>query len=321
MTKSDRIEVLIVIDEGYPLLSLALVTEPLRVANRVSSRPIFDWSILSPDGSAPRSSSGLRLEIDGALDDRPADAVILLASYSPARMISAQLKHWLRKRASCGTMMGCVDTGALLFADAGLLGKRPAAAHREAIVGFREAYGEELFADRLYDLDGNRCSSAGGVATFDMVLKLIEHYVSGSLVRRVAEIMNYHPLNEGTADSTMAPDWSLPRLDRTLSLCIEIMLANLERPLSIAEICGRLGWPIWKMRRLFRRHLSMSPRDFYLELRLDRARNLLRNSSERVGTIALMCGFPATESLSRAYRKKYGVSPARDRSLEPRAAN
>ncbi|MCP4978986.1 MAG: helix-turn-helix domain-containing protein [Gammaproteobacteria bacterium] len=98
-------------------------------------------------------------------------------------------------------------------------------------------------------------------------------------------------------------------------MSIEIMLANIERPRSIETICDSVGWPRWRLRRLFQRHLSMSPQAYYLELRLDRARNLLRNSSEQVGTIALMCGFPATESLSRTYKSRFGISPGRDRQL------
>lgn len=304
----------IVIAEGFPLLSLALLTEPLRIANRESSKPIFHWRILSPEPDPPRSSSGRRIDIDGELDESPTDAVILLASYAPARMISGGLRRWLRRRAAGGALMGCVDTGALLFADAGLLKQYPAAAHREAVVGFREAHGDALFVERLFDFHDQRCSSAGGVATFDMTLAIIEHFASSALARRVAEILNYRRL-EGDGANVLGPHWSIPRRNRQLALAIEMMLANLEQPLAIEEICQRLDWPVWRLRRLFQRYLGMPPRAYYLELRLEQARNLLRNSAEKVGNIALMCGFPATESLSRAYKARFGVSPGRDRRL------
>ncbi len=261
------------------------------------------------------SSSGHRFEVDGPLDDQLADAVILLASYSPAGMMSDQLKHWLRRRAVTGTMMGCVDTGALIFAEAGLLDRHPAAIHHEAIIGFRETYGDALFADRLFDLDGARCSSAGGVATFDMTLAVVEHFADSQLARRVAEIMNYQALPNNRTEGIFGRDWSVSRIDRTLGMAIEMMQANIEEPLSIQQICEHIGWPIWRLRRLFHRHLSVSPQAYYVELRLERARNLLRNASESVGSIALICGFSATESLSRAYKAHYGVSPSKDRQL------
>ncbi|MFD1985404.1 GlxA family transcriptional regulator [Mesorhizobium newzealandense] len=307
--------VTILIGEGFPLLSLSLVTEPLRLANRESHRPVFRWRILSIDGTTPRSSSGHALEIQGGLDEQATDAVILLASYAPDRMKTDAVLSWLRRRARSGCLMGCVDTGALIFAEAGLLDRRPAAAHHEAIVGFRESRGEAFFADRLFDLDNDRCSSAGGVVTIDMTLAMIAHYENKRLARRVAEILNYRPLESERADGSFGFDWSIPRLDRALAKAIDMMLANMESPLPIKEIANRLEAKEWKLRRLFQRHLRQSPQAYYVELRLDRARNLLRNSRERVGNIALMCGFPASESLSRAYRKRFKVAPSLDRSL------
>ncbi len=315
LTPTNTKSVAIVIGEGFPLLSLAFVTEPLRLANRESPRPIFSWRVLSVDGASPASSSGRAIDVDGPLDDAPADMVILLASYFADRMLSAQLTDWLRRRAASGALMGCVDTGALIFAKAGLLSRRPAAAHHEAILGFREARGETYFADRLYDLDGDRCSSAGGVATFDMSLAIIERYGSRRVARRVAEILNYRPLESDRASGMFGPDWSILRLDRTLGRAIGIMHESVATPLPIREIGERAGLPPWRLRRLFHKHTGMSPQEYYLEIRLDQARNLLRNSSEKVGTIALMCGFPALESLSRAYRARFGLPPSKDRRL------
>lgn len=305
----------IVIGEGFPLLSLALVTEPLRLANRESLRPVFRWRILSVDGNSPKSSSGHALEVSGGLDEKPTDAVILLASYAPDRMKTDAFLSWLRRRARSGCLMGCVDTGALLFAEAGLLDRRPAAVHHEAVVAFRESRGEAFFSDRLFNMDEDRCSSAGGVVTMDMTLALISHFEDKRLARRVAEILNYRPLESDRADGSFGIDWSIPRIDRTLAKAIEMMLANMETPLPIGDIANRLEWPVWKLRRLFIRHLGKSPQVYYLELRLDRARNLLRNSQEMIGKIALMCGFPASESLSRAYRRRFHLAPSHDRSL------
>ncbi|MEO3416660.1 helix-turn-helix domain-containing protein [Roseovarius sp. CAU 1744] len=315
MTQSDRKSIFVVIGEGFPLLSLSLIIEPLRIANRVSPRPVFDWRILSSDSETPRSSSGRKFPVDGFLDDGTADAIILLASYAPDRMSSKALMKWLRAQARKGTLMGCVDTGALLFAEAGLLNQRPAAVHHEAIAGFRERQDDAFFVDRLFDLHGNRCSSAGGVVTIDMTLALISHFESPRLARQVAEILNYRPLDSDKAKGLFGYDWSMPRTDRTLAKAVEIMLANVETPVQISEICTRLNVKIWRLRRLFLRHLGKSPQAYYLELRLDHARNLLRNSHEKVGAIALMCGFPARESLSRAYRARYGTAPSADRKL------
>ncbi|PVZ42546.1 GlxA family transcriptional regulator [Pseudomonas sp. CC120222-01a] len=305
----------LLVGEGFPLMSLSLITEPLRVANRESLRPVFCWRIVSSDGLPPRSSSGHSVVIDGGLDEAVTDAVIVLASYGPDRMSTPTVLKWLRRRARTGCIMGCVDTGALLLAEAGLLERHRAAVHHEALAGFQERRPESFFSDRLYDFQGTRCSSAGGVVTIDMALALIGHFTTQRLSKRVAEVLNYKPLQSARADGAFGRDWSLPRIDRTLAQAVEMMLANIEAPLAISAIADRLERDDWHLRRLFLRHLGTSPRAYYLELRLDRARSLLRNSHESVGKIALMCGFSASESLSRAYRKHFGRVPTRDRSL------
>ena len=316
LTKTNAFRIVIVIDDGFPIMSLTLITEPLRVANRESSKPIFVTRVISPNGQAVRSSSGLQVEVDGGLDHARADAIIVLASYFPDRMATRDLINWLAKRNDGRTLLGCVDTGALIFAQSGLLKNRPAAVHHEAIVGFSESFGSDLFTDQLFDVTADRCSSAGGVATIDMTLEIIERLVSSKLAWRVAEVLNYRRLETSRARGEFGRDWSLPRLDRDLAKAVEIMMANLEDPVPVTAICARVGMPNWRLRRLFRKHLNMSVQGYYLELRLDRARNLLRNSSEPVGNIALMCGFPASESFSRAYKARYGISPSRDRVLQ-----
>lgn len=303
----------IVLGEGFPLLSLSLVTEPLRVANRESPHPVFRWRLLSLDGHAPRSSSGHEFPVDGPLDEAPADVVLVLASYTPERMQTGPFLAWLRRRAKSGAIMGCVDTGALLLAEAGLLNRRPAAAHHEAISAFRESHGEGGFIDRLFDVNGDRCSSAGGVVTMDMTLALIAHFEDARLARRVAGVLYYRPLGSPEPDVPFSSDLSLPRLGRGVAHAVGLMRAHIETPLQIGDIAGRLGWPDWKLRRAFLRELGRTPQAYYLDLRLERARNLLRNSQEKVETVALMCGFPAAASLSRAYRTRFGVTPRQDR--------
>ncbi len=185
----------------------------------------------------------------------------------------------------------------------------------EAIIGFRRNGGDAFFDDRLFDFEQDCFWAAGGVVTIVMALELIAHFASLRLARRVVEILNYKPLYKGRAEGRFGIDWSIPRVDRMLGKTVEIMQANVETPTAIAEICKRLDMPSWQLRRLFHRHLEMSPQAYDLEIRLDRAMNLLRSSQETVGTIALMCGFPASESLSRAYRERFGLSPRKDRKL------
>ena len=302
----------IVLTQRFPLLSLTLVTEPLRVANRESGEMAWHWRLLSIAGGPASSSSGLPVATV-ALDDEPADIVLLLSSYNPETALARPLLNWLSRRARAGAMMGCVDTGALVFAEAGLLRTAPVAAHFEAVHGFREKFGEAMFVDRLFTLSEKRCSSAGGVATFDMTLGLIERFGGRDLALRVAEILTYRPTEHRGPQQKMLVDTALRRLDRNLARAVDLMIATLDDPLPVTAIATEIGVPAWTLGRLFRRHLNETPAAYYRNLRLDRARNLLRNSSLRVSEISGLAGFENPESFARAYRRRFGLAASLDR--------
>ncbi len=302
----------IVLTENFPILSLTLVTEPLRVANRETTEQLWRWRFLSIEGGTMISSSGLQMNTV-PLDDHMSDVVLLLSSYHPERSLVPSLLSWLKRRARGGAMMGCVDTGALIFAEAGLLSNVPAATHFEALRGYREQFAEELFVDRLFDVADTRCSSAGGVATIEMTLGLISRFSGSDLANRVAEILTYRPTDHDGPQQRLLTNTSIARLDRNLAKAVDLMLASLDHPLPIATIADRVGVPLWTLGRLFNHYLKQAPATYYRNLRLSEARNLLRNSSLRINEIASLCGFENPESFSRAYRRRYGLAASSDR--------
>lgn len=303
----------LVLVETFPIHSLTSITEPLRLANRESLEKRFDWRLLSPDGNGVRSSSGILMGVDGGLDDEPADAVIVLSSYEVEAAVEPPLLAWLRRRARRGDLMGCVDTAALLFARAGLLTGRPAAVHYEAVQSFRDQFSPDMFTDRIYDFSPPRCSSSGGVGTINMTLALITHFAEHGLARRVAAILNYVPYEDQKTQAIFDSSYNTATVNRDLARCIEIMHGSIALPLPLGEIARRVGLPAWRMRRLFHKHLGRTPSAYYLDLRLEQGRNLLRNSHFQVGDIAGRCGFYNHETFSRAYRRRYGMAPSRDR--------
>lgn len=302
----------IVLTDGFPLLSLTLLTEPMRVANRERLEEAYEWRFLSVGGATMRSSSGYAV-VCAPLDHEPTDGVIVLSSYGVDAAVTPELVAWLRARDRAGALLGCVDTAALIFAQAGLLETRPAAAHFEALPGYLSQFPESLFVDRLFDFSPPRCSSAGGVATMDMTLAMIAHFSGARLARRVSEILTYVPSEHLGAQERLLPDRSLAYVNRDVARAVEIMLNNREAPLAVADIAARLEMPPWRLTQLFRRYLRKTPSEHYRNLRLERARNLLRNSHNGVGEIASLCGFENHESFTRAYRRAYGRPPSRDR--------
>jgi AraC family carnitine catabolism transcriptional activator len=68
-----------------------------------------------------------------------------------------------------------------------------------------------------------------------------------------------------------------------------------------------------QLERLFRQHLQETPSNFYLALRLDKARQLLRQTDMSVLEVGLACGFESASYFSRCYRSRFALCPSADR--------
>ncbi len=308
------ISVDIVIVERFPILSLSLVTEPFRIVNRESTKQEFSWRVLTPDGQAVTSSSGFVVKPDANLDQRRSDIIILLTSYNVEKAIEPTLINWLRLKASHGATMACVDTGAYIFAKAGLLDKHPAAVHFEAASGYVSEFPKSKFTDKMFLFTTKLGSSAGGVATLDLTLAIISHFCSAQLADRTARILNYTPHTINESQGLFPQQRLMPKINRDLAKCVEIMMANIETPIQIEQISQYASIATWQINRLFKRYLHTSPAKYYLSLRLEHAKNLLINSHDKVSDIALACGFENHETFSRVYKKYYGLNPSKDRA-------
>lgn len=76
-----------------------------------------------------------------------------------------------------------------------------------------------------------------------------------------------------------------------------------------------------QLERLFRRYLNRSPKRYYMELRLAKARNLLQQTDMSVINVALACGFASPSHFSKCYRAFYRTTPYRERGLPDAAAD
>jgi transcriptional regulator GlxA family with amidase domain len=102
---------------------------------------------------------------------------------------------------------------------------------------------------------------------------------------------------------------------------IQKMERHIEEPISPSELAREVGMSTRQLERLFRRYLDRSPKRYYMELRLQRARNLLLQTDMSVINVALACGFTSPSHFSKCYRAQYGRTPYRERGAPGRAAS
>ncbi len=108
---------------------------------------------------------------------------------------------------------------------------------------------------------------------------------------------------------TIAPP---PVLD--IGKVIQYLNKNFAKPLYLDDLTKLTAMSRNTLLRHFSRSMGYSPMEYVLHLRLTYAASMLSNTNSSIGEIATQAGFPDAGYFSRAFKKNYGISPAKYRS-------
>jgi transcriptional regulator GlxA family with amidase domain len=298
----------------FSMLAFLSAVEPLRVANRLSSRDLFLWRAYSVDGEPVEASNGMRIMVEAPLSEMAACATLLVcAGFEPERHATRPLIRLLQKLARSGATLGSLDTGAFLLARAKLLDDVTVTMHWEAVPAFREAFPHIPVRDALYINEGKRTTCAGGSAAMDLMLDRIAANHGEALANAVSEQFIHARIRSQEDHQRRSFGVDRPgRLDR-IGKALAVMERHLDEPIGKDRLAEILGVSVRQLERLFQQQTGTSPARHYLSLRLMRARQLLRQTGMSMIDIAAATGFSSASSLSRAYREFHGIPPRNDR--------
>ncbi|MEO1328589.1 MAG: GlxA family transcriptional regulator [Pseudomonadota bacterium] len=296
------------------MIAFAAALEPLRIANRLSHETLYDWRLMTEDGDVATCSSGTRVAPDGGLLDLPRGATAFVCSGLDAQFAAGKaLLTWLRKQERRGVALGGMCTGSFILAKAGLLEGRRCTIHWENQPALAEEFPELEVTNHLFEIDGSRFTCAGGAASADMMLEIIARDHGQDLASLVADQLIHAPVRTGREEQRLSVPARIGVRHPKLVSIINIMENNLEDPISPSVLAKEAGMSTRQLERLFRRYMNRSPKRYYMELRLDRARNLLLQTDMSVINVALACGFTSPSHFSKCYRSYFNNTPYRER--------
>lgn len=300
--------------ERFTMMSFAAAIEPLRLANRLSGRVLYDWRLVGAGGTTVRCSNGASVMLDADLGETQRnDTILVCGGVDVARAASRPVMAWLRREERRGARMGALCTGAWVLAEAGLLEGRRATIHWENQDSFAEEFPDVTLVRTVFVEDGNRLTAAGGTAAIDMMLRQIARDHGSELASRVADQMIHTSIRSEDDHQRLSIPIRIGARHPRLAQVVARMEANIEDPVSPARLASEAGMSPRQLERLFARYLGRSPKRYYMEIRLERARNLLMQTEMSVIEIALASGFASVAHFSKCYRASYGSTPYRQR--------
>lgn len=299
---------------NFSLLAFSATLDPLRMANWLSDSPLYEWTLLSRDGKPVTAANGVSVAVDASLAaaQRP-PTLIVMASYDHERLATPDVLALLRRWSRLGTALGALDNGTFILASAGLLDGYRATAHWEMLEEYIERFPRISFSQDLFVVDRDRFTTAGGMAGLDMMLRLLRVQHGEALATRAADEFIYARIREPGDSQRLHLRDRLGSANPGLIRAVEAMERSLEDARPMPEFAAIAGVSPRELERQFRRWLKTTPAAFYRGLRLDRARQLLRQTDLPVLDIAIRTGFTAAAHFTRSYTARFGHPPSAER--------
>lgn len=306
----------------YSMIAFTSGVEPLRMANRLSGKTLYEWSVITTTGEPVKSSSGLTVLTDKALyDAQPLDICFVCGGVNIQNHAEKSTLFWLKKLEKSQVSMGAICTGTYLLAKAGLLDKHRCTIHWENMASLREEFPNVIVSSELFEIDNNRYTCAGGTATLDLMLNIIKNHHSAQLAAAISEEFILERIRNQNDRQRIPLKQYLGTGQPKLIEAVTLMESNIEEPISLDELAYHVGLSRRQLERLFQKYLKCVPTRYYLDLRLKRARELLLQTSKSIVDVAFACGFVSAPHFSKCYRDMFGIAPRDERRLKKATGN
>ncbi len=274
----------------------------------------YEVKILSSDGKALTTSSGLRIEPHGSLAGTPRqiDTLIVPGGRGQRDAVNdTALIEWLITTSAKARRTTSVCTGAFLLARAGLLDGRRATTHWAQAGRLRDEYpAVNVDPDPIFICDGDIWTSAGVTAGMDLALALVEEDLdreSALTIARHLVLFLRRPGNQSQFSATLATQEPSREPLRDIQRTVLEDVGGLHTVEAMAE---RAHMSPRHFARAFRAETGITPARFVEHVRLEAARRRLEEDNEPIATIALECGFGTPETMRRVFLRTLQVGPA-----------
>ncbi|CRK58259.1 Transcriptional regulator, AraC family [Alloactinosynnema sp. L-07] len=293
---------------GVPLYELAAPSDVFGVNRHWLADPWYDFTVCTPDRD--RLSAWYPPGSVRGLDDlAAADTVVVPAVPDVDSAPPADLVDAVRAAHAAGARVVSLCTGAFVLAAAGLLDDKRATTHwiHAPVLAARHP-AVQVDPSVLYIDNGTILTSAGKAAAMDLCLHIVRTDYGVAVANALARVLIVPPHRSGGQAQFIANPVPEER-GHPLSDLFAWLLANLDQPLTVADMARRIHLSARSLTRHFAAVTGTSPLQWVLTQRIHRAQELLETTADGVDAIATRTGMGTATTMRRHFHRAVGVSP------------
>lgn len=277
--------------------------------------------LISRDGDPVEVCNGVRIDPDCALADCPPVSIacvpeVNLPPGEPLVDLLGAEMAWLKDRYQADTTLAAACSGAMLFAEAGLLDGCEATTHWAWCDVLQRRFPRvRVHAKRALVVtgEGQRLVMAGGGSSWlDLALYLIARVAGIEAAMQVARInlIDWHHVGQ-------QPFARLARTrqveDAVVARCQTWVAEHYRQPHPVRSLVRLSGLAERTFKRRFQLATGMAPLEYVHTLRIEEAKQMLETEALSIEAIANEVGYEDSAFFARLFRRQVGLTPAQYR--------
>jgi transcriptional regulator GlxA family with amidase domain len=298
--------------EGCQVLDVTGPAEVFSVAAAMTDGDAYTLRIASLDGGDVASSSGVRIGVETAIGDIGSiDTLLVPGGFTwPEAMHDERLIAALRAAAARSHRVLAVCAGAFIAGSAGLLDGRRVTTHWQFVDDLEDQFPHaQVERGPIFVGDGNVFTSAGGTASIDLALALVEADRGPGLARQVAQFLVVFMQRPGGHDQLSVRLGAQPEVSSPLRTLLDGIAEDPAGDHRLEALSERSGFSERHLTRVFAREIGTTPARYVEQVRIEAARALLERSDAPLEVIARHSGLNSPETLRRRFSRAVGMTP------------
>ncbi len=300
-------------------LEMISAAAQIRRAHTGIRRPSVAVDIVAETTDQPRLIGGVQLTPTRRLDSVSFSELIFVPALwgNPAGALRAHpdIIAWLRGCHEAGATLCAVGTGSFFLASAGLLDHRTATTHWRYFDDFERRYPKVRLQRKRFITRDDRLYCTGSInAVRDVSLHFVERLFDADIANEVARHFT-HELQRSYESRLLDAEPPNIHHDEDIIKIQEWLQQHYASDIRVAEVAARFNLHQRALNRRFRQAAGQTPTAYLREIRLSRARELLKHSNLGIAEIAWAVGYQDVSHFTSLFRRQHTVTPGEYRRL------
>jgi transcriptional regulator GlxA family with amidase domain len=311
----------------FPRCQVLDVTGPAMVfeaGNDALGKVHYEIHILSAQGGPIQTSSAVTLVTKPIKQVPPSSIDTLLIaggdeSGLQGLVTDASVRRWAVRASRSARRYGSVCSGTFALAHFGLLHGKRVATHWSACASLAGQWPDvEVDRNALFVNDGALWTSAGVTTGIDMSLEMVAADLGHAVAHAIAKRLVLYARRPGYQSQFSPVLNAQSHADAPFASLIHWMREHLTQQLTVPRLAEKVAMSERTFLRRFTQSMGETPAHFVETLRLEQARTLLA-AGMSLKDIAAQTGYSTSAQLSKAFDRRFGMTPILFRELHCRS--